>query len=136
VSELGEVTRLLQARPASARGADLSVAAQVVPLLGNSDYGRALRSFHRSHLAAVTRRTTVIVIGDGRNNYGPPEAGALAELRRRARRLLWITPEPRARWEQGDGELARYAVHCDRVAVVTCLAELERVAEALLPRGA
>jgi uncharacterized protein with von Willebrand factor type A (vWA) domain len=135
VSELGEVTDQLRRAREPAQAAELAVASRVVPLLGNSDYGRALKLFHRHHLASVTRRTTVIVIGDGRTNYAPPQAWVLDELRRRGRRLLWICPEPRERWELGDGEMARYAASCDRVAVVTCLAELEGVAEALLPRA-
>jgi uncharacterized protein with von Willebrand factor type A (vWA) domain len=135
VSELGEVTEQLRHAREPAQAAELAVASRVVPLLGNSDYGRALKLFHRHHLASVTRRTTVIVIGDGRTNYAPPQAWVLDELRRRGRRLLWICPEPRERWELGDGEMARYAASCDRVAVVTCLAELEGVAEALLPRA-
>jgi uncharacterized protein with von Willebrand factor type A (vWA) domain len=135
VSELGEVTEQLQRAREPAQAAELAVGSRVIPLLGNSDYGRALRLFHRHHLAAVTRRTTVIVIGDGRTNYAPPQAWVLDEVRRRARRLLWICPEPRQRWELGDGEMARYAAACDRVAVVTSLAELEGVAEALLPRA-
>lgn len=135
VSELGEVTGLLEQAREPAQAAELAVGSQVIPLLGNSDYGRAFRLFHRHHLAAVTRRTTVIVIGDGRTNYAPPQAWVLDEVRRRARRLLWICPEPRSRWEHGDGEMARYAACCDRVAVVTSLSELEGLAEALLPRA-
>ena len=135
VSELGEVTEKLKQAREPAQAAELAVGSRAIPLLGNSDYGRALRLFHRHHLASVTRRTTVIVIGDGRTNYAPPQAWVLDEVRRRARRLLWICPEPRARWEHGDGEMARYAASCDRVAVVTCLAELEGLAESLLPRG-
>jgi hypothetical protein len=135
VSELGEVTGQLQRAREPAQAAELAVGSRVIPLLGNSDYGRALLLFHRHHLAAVTPRTTVIVIGDGRTNYAPPQAWVLDEVRRRARRLLWICPEPRERWELGDGEMARYAASCDRVAVVTSLAELEGVAEALLPRA-
>ncbi len=135
VSELGEVTAQLAQAREPARAAELAVSSRVIPLLGNSDYGRALRLFERHHLAAVTRRTTVIVIGDGRTNSAPPQAWVLGEVRRRARRLLWICPEPRDRWEQGDGEMARYAACCDRVAVVTSLAELEGLAEVLLPRA-
>jgi len=135
VDELGEVTELLQAERDPARAADLAVAAKVIPLSGNSAYGRAFRAFHREHLAAVTRRTTVIVIGDGRTNFAPPEAWVLAELKARARRVLWLCPEPRARWGQGDSEMLRYAVHCTRVATATTLAELEGVADALVPRG-
>jgi uncharacterized protein with von Willebrand factor type A (vWA) domain len=133
VDQVGELTGQLGPGRAAGRAVELSVAARVIPLTGNSAYGRVLRAFVRDHLDAVTRRTTLVVIGDGRTNYAPPEAWALAELRRRARRVLWICPEPRARWGQGDSEMARYAVHCDRVATVERLADLEGLAEALVP---
>jgi uncharacterized protein with von Willebrand factor type A (vWA) domain len=134
VDSVGEVTDALRAGRGAARAADLSVVDRVIPRSGNSAYGRVLRAFVRDHLAAVTRRTTVIVVGDGRTNHAPPEAWALAELRRRARRLLWICPEPRARWGHGDSEMPLYAAHCDRVATVERLSDLEGLAEALVPR--
>lgn len=134
VDEVGEATEALRAGRAAGRAPDLAAVARLVPRSGNSAYGRVLRAFVRDHLAAVTRRTTVIVIGDGRTNYAPPEAWALAEVRRRARRVLWICPEPEVRWGSGDSEMPAYAAHCDRVATVTRLADLEGLAEALVPR--
>jgi uncharacterized protein len=135
VSDLAEVTRSLKDEKDPSRAADLAVAARAVSLAANSNYGRALRAFHRDHLASVTRRTTVIVIGDGRNNYHPAEAWVLDELRRRARRVLWICPEARVGWGTGDSEMPLYASRCDRVAEVTTLTELEGIAEALVPRA-
>jgi uncharacterized protein len=136
VSDVGEVTEAFRREPDVARAADLATAGQVVSLAGNSNYGRALAAFHARHLAAVTRRTTVLVIGDGRTNYHPPQAWVLEELRRRARRLLWICPEERWAWGQGDSEMPLYAAKVERVATVTTLADLEGLAEALLPRSA
>ncbi len=134
VADLAEVTESLRAERDPARAADLAVAARAVGLSANSDYGRALRTFHARFLAAVTRRTTVLVVGDGRTNYHPPEAWVLDELRRRARRLLWICPEQRASWSTGDSEMARYAARCDRVATAATLEELEGIADELVPR--
>ena len=125
--------RIVRERDA-ARAADLAVAARAVSLAANSNYGRALRAFHRGFLPAVTRRTTVIVVGDGRNNYNAPEAWVLDELRRKAKRLLWICPEDRAAWGLGDSEMPVYAARCDRVATAATLEELEGIAEALVPR--
>ena len=48
--------------------------------------------------------------------------------------MLWICPEPRARWGEGDSEMTRYAAHCDRVATVERLSDLEGLADALVPR--
>ena len=58
----------------------------------------------------------------------------LDEIRRRARRLLWICPEDRSAWGSGDSEMPLYAARCDRVATATTLEELEGIAEALVPR--
>ncbi|GEJ59282.1 VWA domain-containing protein [Anaeromyxobacter diazotrophicus] len=136
VSDVGEVTEAFRREPDVARAADLATAGQVVSLAGNSNYGRALTAFHARHLAAVTRRTTVLVIGDGRTNYHPPQAWVLEALRRRARRVVWICPEERWAWGQGDSEMPLYAAKVERVATVTTLADLEGLAEALVPRSA
>jgi uncharacterized protein with von Willebrand factor type A (vWA) domain len=134
VSDLGEVTAAFRREKDVARAVDLATAGRVVSLYGNSNYGRALATFRRDHLGAVSRRTTVIVIGDGRNNYNLPRVEVLDEVRRRARRLLWICPEERWAWGTGDSEMPLYAAHVDRVATVTRLADLEEVAGALVPR--
>jgi hypothetical protein len=135
VSDLGEVTSAFRAERDVARAADLATAGRAVSLAGNSNYGRALVTFHRQHIGAVTSRTTVIVIGDGRSNYLPAESWVLREIRRRARRLLWICPEERWAWGSGDSEMPLYAAQVDRVAVATRLSDLEDVAEALVPRA-
>jgi hypothetical protein len=87
-------------------------------------------------MGAVTSRTTFIVIGDGRSNYLAPESWVLKEIRRRARRILWICPEERWAWGSGDSEMPLYAAQVDRVATATRLSDLEKIAEALLPRAA
>jgi hypothetical protein len=135
VSDLGEVTDAFRAERDVARAADLATAGRAVSLAGNSNYGRALVSFHRRHLDAVTSRTTFLVIGDGRTNYLPPESWVLSEVRRRARRVLWICPEERWAWGSGDSEMPLYAARVDRVAVATRLGDLEAVAEELVPRS-
>jgi len=134
VSDLGEVTGALRDERDVARAVDLATARKAVSLHGNSNYGRALRTFHDRYRAAVTRRTTVLVIGDGRSNYQEPGLRALDELRRRAKRLLWICPEERWAWGQGDSEMPAYARRADRVATVVTLDDLAGVADALVLR--
>ncbi len=135
VSDLGEVTDAFRGEKDVARAVDLATAGRVVSLYGNSNYGRVLQTFHRDHLGAVSRRTTVLVIGDGRNNYNVPNAWVLREIRRKARRVVWICPEERWAWGTGDSEMPLYAAQVDRVASVTRLADLEEVAEHLVPRA-
>ncbi len=85
---------------------------------GHSDYGAALTRFSERHLAALGPRTTVLVLGDARGNYHPARPEILAEIARRAHRLYWLNPEPRAYWGSGDSLVAQYAPCCD--AMVEC----------------
>ena len=133
VSDLAEVTDAFKREKDVGRALDRALSGQAVAA-GNSNYGRALRLFQQHHLGALTRRTTFLVIGDGRTNYHPHHAAVLREVRRRGRRVLWICPEERWAWGSGDSEMPSYAAASDRVAVVTRLADLARVADELVPR--
>ena len=131
VSELGECTDLFHEHDLD-RAVDLAERGGVINVYANSNYGRSLRAFADRYLDAVTSRTTVIVIGDGRNNYNAPEPGALEAIGERARRLLWLNPEPAVSWGFGDSAMRLYAPICDRVETVNNLDSLRRVVDELV----
>jgi uncharacterized protein with von Willebrand factor type A (vWA) domain len=133
VGELGEITGMFRDAKADA-AIDAAQRGAVVPVTGNSNYGRALRAFVERHLEVVDRRTTVVVLGDGRTNYLDPGADALERIRSRAKALLWICPEPRERWAEGDSAMARYAEVCTEVHEVRTARDLERAARAITAR--
>jgi uncharacterized protein with von Willebrand factor type A (vWA) domain len=95
----------------------------------NSNYGRALAIFHQQHLTTVTHQTTVLILGDGRGNRNPPNAWALEEIRRRAKQLIWLSPEPRGSWGLGSSDMPLYEPICHRTEVVRNLKQLGQVAE-------
>ena len=132
VSDIGEVTPLFKKTDVST-AVDLATAGRVINLSANSNYGHALKLFRDTWLGSLNRRTTVIVIGDGRTNYNPPNAWVLAELKRKCRRLIWLCPEEPHSWGFGDSEMPLYARHCDRVESVRSLDDLARVAAELMP---
>lgn len=90
----------------------------------NTNLGHALARFCKEHLDTVDYRTTVIVLGDARNNYLDPRLDALGEIKTRARRIVWFNPEPRRAWGSGDSDLWRYAPYCDAIHEVGNLAQL------------
>lgn len=98
----------------------------------DSNYGRALERFHNRYLAAVTPQTTVIVLGDGRGNRNPPQVWALEAIRRRAKRLLWLSPESRGSWRMGGCDMPLYEPVCHQTEVVRNLRQLGQVTESLL----
>jgi uncharacterized protein with von Willebrand factor type A (vWA) domain len=132
VSDIGEVTHLFKKTDVSA-AVDLATAGKVINLAANSNYGYALKLFHSTYLGSITRRTTVLVIGDGRSNYNPPNAWALGEIKRKCKRLVWLCPEEKHSWGFGDSEMPLYARHCHRVESVRSLDDLARVAAELMP---
>ncbi len=130
VSDLVEITDLFDEHPLEdALGIVMAglPAGGVLDVDADSDYGNALGTFLEDHGGAITRRTTVIVMGDGRGNGKDPNFGAISEISRRARELVWLTPEPRYSWRLGSCDLPGYAGYCDRVHVVRDLAGLDRV---------
>lgn len=130
VSDLVEVTDLFAERPLE-EALTLTVAGLpaggVLDVDADSDYGAAFGAFLEEFGGGINRRTTVLVLGDGRGNGNDPGLRAFEEITRRARETVWITPEPRFSWSLGSCDLPAYAAHCDRVHVVRDLAGLDRV---------
>ncbi|HET8729649.1 MAG TPA: VWA domain-containing protein [Moraxellaceae bacterium] len=103
--------------------------------LGSSDYGRALADFERLALRDIDTRTTVLVLGDARNNRGDARLDLLQKVRRRARQLIWLNPEDRSRWGSGDSEMLRYLTACSHAYACRSLGELEHIVDRLLRTG-
>ena len=101
----------------------------------DSNYGHALARFHNRYLAAVTAQTTVIILGDGRGNRNPPQVWALEAIRRRAKQLLWLSPESRASWRLGSCDMPLYESVCHQTEIVRNLQQLGQVTEKLLHRS-
>lgn len=127
VAQVAETTELFRDYPAE-RALGLIFGGDVIDVDANSDFGGVFGEFLAEHSSAVTRRTTVLVLGDGRNNGKDPNLAAFEEITRRARETVWLTPEPRFSWGLGSCDLPRYAEFCDRVRVVRDLTGLEHAA--------
>ncbi|MCO5184134.1 MAG: VWA domain-containing protein [Anaerolineae bacterium] len=97
-----------------------------------TDLGNGLETFFHKHLNAVDGRTTVLFLGDGRNNYNASRADLIKELQRRVKRLVWFTPEREIQWFDGDCDMHAYEPYCDSVAVVGNLAQLSAAVDNLL----
>src|SRR5947207_1110998 len=95
---------------------DVEEARELVRELGGRLRGRLARRVHRARL---TRSTLLLVLGDARNNRLPPRADLLRAIADRVQRIVWLVPEPRARWDTGDSVLRLYAPAC--AAVVECV---------------
>ncbi|MCX8071429.1 MAG: VWA domain-containing protein [Candidatus Binatia bacterium] len=131
VSELGEVTRLFEEQDIHT-AIEQALSGQVINVFAHSDFGRAFRIFHRDFLSAVNKKTTVIILGDARNNYNLPHEWTLRDIRHRAKQLIWLNPENRLTWGFGDSEMDRYLVYCDIVEECRNLNQLYRVIDRIV----
>jgi uncharacterized protein len=124
VADLVETTDLFADHPVE-KALGLVFGGGLLDVDVNSDYGLAFGQFLSDHSSAVSRRSTVLVLGDGRGNGNDPNLEAFVEITRRARETIWLTPEPRFSWGLGHCDLPAYAEYCDRVRVVRDLTGLE-----------
>ena len=99
---------------------------------GATDYGRALQDFSDLALAEVNSATTVIILGDARNNQADPRVDLLAEIKARAKQVIWLNPESLRLWGTGDSEMLRVKRHCHLVKECNNLKQLERIIDKLL----
>jgi uncharacterized protein len=126
VSDVGEITELFKERDIN-DAIEAALHGNVINVYAHSDFGRAFKSFHRDYLAAVNKRTTVIILGDGRNNYNLPHDWVLKDVHQRAKQVIWLNPENRMTWGFGDSEMDRYAPHCTLVEECRNLNQLYRL---------
>lgn len=99
---------------------------------GATDYGGSLEDFARLAMDDINTQTTVIILGDARNNRGEPRLDILQSIYQRAKQVIWLNPESRKAWGTGDSEMPRYQSACHFAAECNNLKQLERIIEQLL----
>jgi uncharacterized protein len=105
--------------------------ADVVWVDGHSDYGHAFEVFWERWGRDVGPKTTVLLLGDARNNYHASQSWIVKEMRHKARHVYWLNPEPRSYWNTGDSIVGEYATHVDGVYECRNLRQLEAFVEKL-----
>jgi uncharacterized protein with von Willebrand factor type A (vWA) domain len=124
VDDVQEITDVLDRRLHDVDPYALLARASTSRARHRSDYGRVLRSFLDRYGGQLSPRATLLVTGDARSHHGDPGIPALREIHRRSRRIWFLNPEPRDRWDQGDSVASLYALACDRMAEVRNLRQL------------
>jgi hypothetical protein len=132
VSDIGEVTKLFEENEIH-RAVEAALKGDVIDVFSHSNFGRAFELFHKNYLSAVDSKTTVLIIGDGRNNYNRPNDWVLREIQRKAKQLIWLNPESRMTWGVGDSEMPRYAPHCDVAEECRSINQLYKIVDLIAP---
>ncbi|WP_030167383.1 vWA domain-containing protein [Spirillospora albida] len=82
--------------------------ADLVWITGRSNYGNAIKVFDRRYGDAITPKTSLLILGDARSNYGELSLPILKTMVDKARHAYWLNPEPRRSWDTGDSAASRY----------------------------
>ena len=124
IDTLDEITGLFEKYEFTEATKRMVHEAELVWLDGHSDYGHSLKVFHEQYADAISPKATVLILGDGRNNYRQTNSWVLQDVQRRARNVFWLNPEPIAFWDTGDSVMASYGRYCDDVVEVRNLKQL------------
>lgn len=132
IDGLDEVTRFFEGVEDIADAVHrVNTEADVVWVDGHSDYGHAFEVFWKEYSKDVGPKTSVMILGDARNNYHSSQSWVIKEIRHKARHVFWLNPEPRSYWDTGDSIVSEYGVHCDGVYECRNLRQLEGFVERL-----
>lgn len=108
VNAMAEVTDILKDSSGDP-GMRIANEARITKWHTSSDYGAAFGDFITDHLDAVGPRTSVLILGDARNNNQSPNLEALHVIAQHAKRVFWLNPEHQIRWGLGDSIAPVYA---------------------------
>lgn len=135
-SDMEEVSDILvRHRPEDAAEEVFKIFYRGGPAHYATDLGRSMQTFHDNWLNAIDGRTSVVLLGDGRNNFNNPRLDLMKDIQRRARRFVWLCPEHQREWGTGDSDMWHYYPIPDNVSVVRNMAQLSSAIDKLIVDG-
>ncbi|PKN76676.1 MAG: hypothetical protein CVU52_03725 [Deltaproteobacteria bacterium HGW-Deltaproteobacteria-10] len=135
-SNLADVTDIFEKYPIEEALSRMQDDPNIPIIRGRTDYDRTLTEFKEHYLSLVTKNTTVLILGDARNNYYNSRADILKMISERCKRLIWLNPETPSFWGTGDSEMKTYKPYCHVLKECNTLTHLERVVGSLVRGGA
>ena len=131
VSEIAEVTQAFSTYPVD-KAIDWALKSSPVDYHCRSDFGYAFSRYARTELDSLDRKTTILMLGDARNNYNDPQSWALRQIRERVKGIIWLNPEGQWGWGIGDSVMPLYAPSCDVVKECRTVGQLVEVVDQLV----
>ena len=131
VSEIAEVTQAFNTYPVE-KAIEWALRSSPVDYHCRSDFGYAFSRFCRTELESLDRKTTILILGDARNNYNDPQPWAMKHMRERVKGIIWLNPEGQWGWGIGDSVMPLYAPHCHVVSECRTIGQLAQVVDNLV----
>jgi len=132
VAELGEVTHVLQDGEIGEAIEKVLEGGDVINVYTRSNFGHAFHHFWQNFLSAVDAKTTVLILGDARNNYNDPRAWCLRDIHNKAKNVVWLNPESPSAWGFGDSVMDKYLPYTDMAEECRNLRQLSAMVDRLV----
>lgn len=132
VSDLGEVTPVFKDADVSSAIENALDGGGVINVYTRSNFGLAFHIFWRDYLSAIDKRTTVLILGDARNNYNDDRAWCLRDIQSKAKNVVWLNPESPSAWGFGDSVMNRYLPYTDIAEECRNLRQLAKVVDSII----
>lgn len=132
VAELGEVTDVFNDKEVNSAVEKALDGGDVINVYTRSNFGFAFHEFWKNHLSAIDNKTTVIILGDARNNYNDAKAWCIRDIQNKAKSLVWLNPESPSAWGFGDSVMDKYMPYCDIVEECRNLRQLSKVVDQIV----
>jgi len=89
-----------------------------------SNYGQSFEQFMSGYSDSLNKKTTILVLGDGRNNNQDPGLEAFMKMKDRSRNLFWLNPDKQHLWDWSDSIATLYQKYCTEMKEVNTFLDL------------
>ena len=96
-----------------------------------SNYGSSFEQFISEYGDALGRKTSVLVLGDARNNNQDPGLESFISIKERSRNLFWLNPDKKHLWNWSDSIATLYQSYCDEMKEVNSFLDLSEFIDRL-----
>jgi uncharacterized protein with von Willebrand factor type A (vWA) domain len=96
-----------------------------------SNYGNSFNQFIQNYSDALTSKTTVLVLGDARNNNQDPGLDSFIKMKERSRNIYWLNPDKQHLWNWSDSIANVYIPYCSEMREVQNFLDLSHFIDTL-----
>lgn len=100
--------------------------------IGISNFGQVFELFKHKYAQVLNPKTSLIILGDAKNNWYPPHEEELQVLSQKVKQVIWLNPQPEKEWDKDDSVMSKYASYCSEVLECRNLEQLERAVRKIM----
>jgi len=94
---------------------------------GFSDYGTVFRELAEDQLRDLSAHATLVILGDGKNNYRPAQAEYIALISSKVRHVFWLNPLDYLAWNEPDNIMQAYQIYCSKIYRCRTARDLQKI---------